>query len=152
MTTLNIRLIGHGLRHPGRDDPDGLRLGIQRKAEVVDVMPRSASSATFSLSVDVIATDSGELDVRGLYVHGPRGDRFLYLSWGKVDRNGTFGMVQRMKIKLGAIDPALIERALESGATLDGTFSLTNQVGHPLSGTVRPELIEWSVVFDADPG
>lgn len=147
---LKIRLVGEGLQGPGGDDPDSLQVGIQRKAEVVDLVPWTAPTATFSLSAEVIATDSGEPDFRGPYVHGKRGDRFLYLSWGEVDREGSFGMVQRMKIKLGSLDPPLIERALATGATLQGTFPLANQAGNPSSGTVKPEFIAWTVVSGDD--
>lgn len=143
-----MRLIGEGLQGPGGDGPNGLQIGIQRKSEVVDVVPGTAPRATFSLHVDIVANDDA-LDFRGPYVHGPRGDRFLYLSWGEVDQDGTFGMVQRMKIRLGVIDRALIERALEHRATLQGTLPLVDGAGRPLSGSVAPDRITWALVPDA---
>jgi len=151
VTTLKIQLVGEGLRDPGEDGArgphSGLHIGIQRKAAVVDLVPATAPRVTFSLEVDVVATGD-ELDFRGPYVHGPRGGRFLYLSWGEIDRDGSFGMVQRMKIKFGSIERALVERALASGSTLHGTLPLTDEAGNPSSGTVKPDLITWTVVPD----
>lgn len=151
MTTLPIRLRGEGLRGPGNGESDGLHLGIQRKREVVSVVPRSTASATFTLDVDVVSPGDGVLDFRGPFVHGKRGDRFLYLSWGEVARDGSFGMVQRTKIRLGFIDPSLVERALDTGATLQGTLELSDQRGCPRSGTLKPEHIAWEVASENEP-
>lgn len=153
MTSLEIRLIGEGSRGSGTGnggDSAGLHIGIQHRSEVIDVVPGNAPRAAFALSVDLVSTDNGGRDVRGPYVHGSRGDRFLYLSWGEVDEDGTFGMVKRMKIKLGSIEPDLIERALESGATLQGTLPLVDEAGRPLSGTIRPDLVAWTLVSGDD--
>lgn len=158
MTQLEIRLIGQGAPVPEETAPDTpnaglhsrLHIGVQRRSEVVDVMPGNVPRVAFRLSVDVISTDDGELDIRGPYVHGPRGDRFLYLSWGAVDQGGAFDMVKRMKIKLGPVDCDLIGRTLQTGAVLQGAFPLTDRAGNPSSGTVRPDLITWTLIPDAD--
>ena len=148
MTTLNIQLIGHGLG----DRKSGLHLGMQRGSEVVDPVPATAGTVLFALTVEVTPIGAGgEFDTRGPYVHGRRGDRFLYLSWGEVDPDGAYGMVMRTKIGLGTIAPDLVTRALESGATLRGTLSLVDAAGKPVSGTVPAERIAWIVVPNDTP-
>ncbi|CAA9547736.1 MAG: hypothetical protein AVDCRST_MAG87-614 [uncultured Thermomicrobiales bacterium] len=149
MTTLTIQLICQGLS--GRQG--GLHLGLQRGSEVIDPVPATAGSVHFALTVEVTPIgDGGAFDARGPYVHGRRGDRFLYLSWGELDRDGAFGMVMRTKIKLEPIEPDLVVRALESGAALRGTLSLVDAAGKPVTGTVPSERIEWAIVPGAEPG
>ena len=148
MTTLNMQLIGQGLS----DRQSGLHLGMQRGSEVIDPVPAMAGTVSFALTVEVTPISDGvAFDTRGPYVHGRRGDRFLYLSWGEVDRDGAFGMVMRTKIALGAIAGDLIARALESGATLRGTLSLVDAAGKPVSGTVPSGRIAWDLVPSAEP-
>lgn len=149
MTRLNIEMVGQGLS----DRQGGLHLGMQHGSEVVEPVPAMAGTVTFALSVDVIAAeDGGAFDLRGPYVHGKCGDRFLYLSWGDLDRDGAFGMAMRTKIKLQSIPPDLITRALKSDSTLRRTLSLVDVAGNPVSGTIPPERIHWSIVATSGPG
>ncbi len=148
MTTLNIHLIGQGLS----DRQSGLHLGMQHGSEVIDPVPATAGPVSFALTVEVTTTGDGvAFDTRGRYVHGRCGNRFLYLSWGEVDRDGGFGMVMRTKIGLDSIEPGLIARALESGATLRGTLSLVDAAGKPVSGTVPSERIAWTILPNDEP-
>lgn len=153
MTTLDIEVIGEGLSGLDGGSRGNLSLGMQRGSEVISPVAATAGTVRFAVSVEVTAVgESGEFDARGPYVHGRRGDRFLYLSWGEVDRDGAFGMLMRTKIKLNPIDADLVARATESGSTLRGTLSLVDAAGKPRSGTIRPDLIAWTVVARADRG
>jgi len=149
VTTLNIHLIGQGMS----DRQSGLHLGMQHGSDVIDPVLATAGPVSFALTVEVTTIGDGEtVDVRGPYVHGKRGDRFLYLSWGEVDRDGRIGMAMRTKIKLQSIPPDLITRALKSDSTLRGTLSLVDVAGNPVSGTIPPERIHWSIVATSGPG
>jgi Family of unknown function (DUF5990) len=66
------------------ENTEPVYLGIQKRDEVQNLIPGSASPAVFDLTVDVVldSGDEGVLDFRGQFVHGTRGKRFLYLSWG----------------------------------------------------------------------
>jgi hypothetical protein len=119
---------------PSPDQPDGYRnvhAGLQRQQEVVS---RTPGDQAFVADV--------ELTVRGArlggpYVHGRGGDRFLYLSWGEVDR-GEFKMFRRAKIRLEHLDPSEID-----GRTLEVTIELTDELGHPTCASVRPPAAQW---------
>ena len=96
-----------------------------------------------SLTIDA-RRKNGEVDFRGPYVHGRRGDWFLYLSWGTVDDVGAFAMFRRAKLMLGAVDRTVIRTANRSGYRLVGTLSLTGGDGGPRCAAVLPPAIAWS--------
>ena len=82
MTTLTIRIVGHQL--PGRQVAgwDNVHLGVQRGADVVDLLPGDVPEAVFQVTIDIVTDAQGQIDFRGPFVHGTKGERFLYLSWG----------------------------------------------------------------------
>jgi hypothetical protein len=79
-------------------------------------------------------------------VHGKRGERFIYLSWGSVADGGTFEMFRRAKLHLSVLDPGEVERALANGATIKGSLGLTGAKGGPICASVRPPVIQWRVL------
>jgi hypothetical protein len=125
---------------PGQGDAyKNVHVGVQRKDEVVDLVPGDAARASWSLDIEVV--DGPEF--RGPYVHGKKGDRFLYLSWGTVGPNGDFEMFRRAKLMLAAIDPDVLSEADRTGS-LTGTVALTMRNRTPLCAAVRPPAITWS--------
>ena len=118
-----------------------IHVGVQRKnrrQELLDLHPGDAAMAVWTLDCAVDGAD-----VRGPYVQGPPGGRFIYLSWGTVDEGGTFTLFRRAKLWLDAIPPAVLERAADGGL-ITGRLGLTDQKGNPLCAAVRQPLIEWS--------
>ena len=85
------------------------------------------------------------IDVKGPYIQGAPGGRFIYLSWGTVDDAGGFTLFRRAKLWLGAVPPAVLDRALELGL-LVGRLGLTDPKGNPRCAAVRPPVIDWSAV------
>jgi len=83
--------------------------------------------------------------LKGPYIQGPPGGRFIYLSWGTVDDSNGFTLFRRAKLWLDAIPPTVINGAVELGL-LVGRLGLTDGKGNPLCAAVRPPLIEWSAV------
>ena len=80
---MDVRIVGVEL--PGRTcgDPrpggleyENVHVGVQRRKDVVDLVPGDAPGAEWNLTVDTVTKD-GALDQRGPFVHGKRGDRFL---------------------------------------------------------------------------
>src|SRR4051794_40660058 len=100
MTLLNMQIVGQNL--PGRrfDGYQAVHLGIQRRSEVIDLVPGDAAQAIFALTVGAVVDGTGGIDFRGPYVHGKRGERFVYLSWGDLADDGTFTMFRRAKLHL----------------------------------------------------
>lgn len=137
---VRIRILG--TRLPGRrcgpaPTPAGayenIHVGVQRGAEVVDLVPGDAPMAHFEFEVSV---RDGRFT--GPYVHG-RGERFVYLSWGEVS-SGSFRMFRRAKLQLDAIDPGAVD-----GRTVQAMLGLSDERGHPLCASVRPPRVVWTV-------
>jgi len=148
---VDVRIVGVEL--PGRTcaDPrpggleyENVHVGVQRRRDVVDLVPGDASDAEWNLTVDTITKD-GALDVRGPFVQGKRGDRFLYLSWGTVDAADQFEMFRRAKLMFDAVPDELLRSAQAPGHRLVGTVNMTHDDGMPRCAAVRPPVIEWTV-------
>jgi Family of unknown function (DUF5990) len=141
--TRTVEIDIEGIDGPGRacPGPDGVAIGIQRDKDVIDPVPSSTESPRFHATIDI--TGEGEAtDFRGPFVHGPKGDRFLYLAWVGI-RDGA--LHARIKLKFADIDPALLAQAAGSGAVIKGRVQLVNAQGKPASGSVRPPRVTWSL-------
>ena len=137
---VRIEIRGHGL--PGRACAGHVEVavGVQRGREVVEVHPADADRVVWSVDVVEVPDRTGAPDVRGAFVHGRTGARFLYLSWSGVAAGGTRTMFRRAKLML---DPAVLAGA--AGATLVAELNLTMADGTPLCAAVRPPAVTWSV-------
>ncbi len=144
---MQIRIVGSDL--PGRacahgpDFPgyENIHVGVQKRGKVDDLLgltPGDAPSAEWTIDSDVQG-----VDFKGPYIQGRPGARFIYLSWGTVDGDGTFNMFRRAKLMLDAVAPSLIAKAQKSGQ-LVARLTLTDAKGNPLCAAVRPPRIEWS--------
>ena len=85
---MDVRIVGVEL--PGRTcaDPrpggftyENVHVGVQRRQEVVDLVPGDAPVAEWNLTVDTV-TKNGLHDFRGPFVHGKRGGRFVHGKCG----------------------------------------------------------------------
>jgi hypothetical protein len=145
-----VRVVIEGFDLPGtrfcdRDGAvfDGVHVGVQVGGEPFELVSGDAASARWQLDVDVVRGRDGELDFRGPSVHGRRGERFLYLTWGRV-HDGTFDMFRRAKLMLSAVNPRLIA-SVAAGGSLVGTVRLTDDRGGPRCARVdEPDLV-WRV-------
>jgi hypothetical protein len=154
-TALRIRIDGHDL--PGRTCQPGpglsyqnVHVGVQRRSnrdELLGLMPGDAPAATWTLDCTFSATASGG-DLKGAYIQGPPGGRFIYLSWGTVGGAGAFTMFRRAKLWLDAIPPDVLRDALDEGL-LVGRVGLTDSQGNPVCASVRPPTIVWSAAAPA---
>ncbi|MDQ6616244.1 MAG: DUF5990 family protein [Actinomycetota bacterium] len=133
---------------PSPDVPDGYRnvhVGVQRRNrrdELLGLTSGDASSATWSLECTAVPSPVGA-DIRGPYIQGPPGGRFIYLSWGTIDAAGTFTLFRRAKLWLDAVPADVIDNAMDLGV-LVGRLGLTDRNGNPRCAAVRPPTIEWS--------
>lgn len=130
-----------GVNLPGRNwcTYANIHVGVQRRADVVDIFPGDADEAVWEFPIE----PTGD-DFRGPHVQGRRGDRFLYLSWGTVDEKGTFSMFRRAKLMLGAIDRKVLDAAARPGHRLEATITLTGGDGGPRCAALRPPAISWT--------
>lgn len=141
-----VRIEGSHLpgREPGLGHRD-IHVAVQRRerpAELLGPHPGDALSAEWELEVTATPVE-GSWDLRGPYVQGRPGGRFVYLSWGTVDEHEAFTMFRRAKLCFDAVAPGTLAAAVEGGL-LVGRLGLTDTHGNPLCAAVRPPLIEWS--------
>jgi hypothetical protein len=149
---MRVRIEGHDLPGrfcgPGPDYPDGhhnVHVAVQRRAkpaELLDLIPGDASTASWTLDCVAVEGPNG-VDIKGPYLQGPAGARFIYLSWGVVAETGDFTMFRRAKLMIDGVPPVILRRAVSSGV-LVGRLGLTDDGGHPRCAAVRPPLIEWT--------
>ncbi|WP_037869269.1 DUF5990 family protein [Streptomyces sp. NRRL S-813] len=141
-----------GLTSPPGAPADGhvqtyrnVHVAVQRRArreDLLDIQPGDATSATWTLPCTTTAAPTGT-DVKGPYVQGRAGERFVYLSWGTVDGPGTFTMFRRAKLLLGAVPADVLDAAVRTGL-LVGRLGLTDAHGCPLCARVVPPDITWT--------
>ncbi|MFF2506541.1 DUF5990 family protein [Streptomyces sp. NPDC058067] len=115
-----------------------------RRTELLDPQPGDAPSASWTLKCTTTAPPTGT-DVKGPYLQGRPGDRFIYLSWGTVDEAGTFTMFRRAKLMLDAVPAETLTAATRTGL-LVGRLGLTDACGNPLCARVVPPAITWTAV------
>jgi hypothetical protein len=133
---------------PSPDSPGGyhnIHVGVQRRNrrdELLGLVPGDAPSAVWTLDCTAAVSPAGT-DLKGPYIQGPPGGRFIYLSWGTIDGAQAFTLFRRAKLWLDAIPPAVIGSALSRGM-LVGRLGLTGARGNPLCAAVRPPVIQWS--------
>ncbi|CAA9319370.1 MAG: hypothetical protein AVDCRST_MAG07-1143 [uncultured Frankineae bacterium] len=115
---------------------DGVHVALQVGREPQGLVPGDAPSATWTTEVRALDVDGGT-DLRGPAVHGRRGDRFLYLTWGEVSSDG-FAMFRRAKLMLGELGGLVVAQ------TVVGRLALTDGCGLPICAQVRPPAITWT--------
>ena len=135
---MRITVIGRGL--PGRtaDGHSNVHVALQVGSEPAAPVAADAGQATWT--TDVRRVDG---DVRGPAVHGRRGERFLYLTWGD-PAGGDWRMFKRTKLML---DP-MLQGLADDVESLIVTVDLTDDGGSPRSGRINPPAVRWSAGRD----
>ena len=130
-----------GRRLPGRTvgAHANVHVGIQRRREVIDVLPADADAVTLELIVEAVAGAAGT-DFRGR-----PGERFVYLSWGDVTE-GRFEMFSRIKIMLHGKNgpPQSIVDAMAAGEPVRAELDLSTLAGRAVYGQVAAARIGWT--------
>jgi len=136
-----MRLVIRGHDLPGASYAGHARIavGLQVRDEPAEVVPGDAPSALWETEVRLV-----DGDARGPAVHGRRGERFVYLTWGEVS-DGGFAMFRRAKLMLDRVDAVLLTEAEESGRPLVADVGLTDEKGGPRCARVDPPAIRWSI-------
>ena len=143
---MRVVIEGHDL--PGAEFvSDGVPLrnvhvAVQVGKEPIDLVRGDASSARWEIDVRTVVEDAG-VDLRGPAVHGKRGERFVYLTWGDVGPDGSFAMFRRAKLMVGDIEPAMLAAATRDDAVVIASLSLTDERGGPRCARVRPPAVSW---------
>jgi hypothetical protein len=148
---IQIRIEASGLPGPGWR-PGGpahgqrnIHVGVQPRGNPHDLLglhSGDAARACWTFPATTVRTAAG-IDLKGRYIHGRPGGRFIYLSWGSIDDTGAFTTIMRAKLMLDAIEPATLEAARKYGRLI-ARLKLTDAKGNPLCAAVRPPLIDWT--------
>jgi hypothetical protein len=133
LTSVLVRI--EGVELPGRScgDHADVHVGVQRKQEVIEQVRADASSATWTFDVTTKVGPDGTRDFGGPFVHGTRGERFVYLSWGE-GSGDSFAMFRRAKVMLDEAPDA---------ESVVATVTLTDSCGMPICARVRSPAISW---------
>jgi hypothetical protein len=139
-----MRLVIRGHDLPGASYAGHVRIavGLQVRDEPADLVAGDATSARWETEVRLV-----DGDARGPAVHGRRGERFVYLTWGEVSdaSNAGFAMFRRAKLMLDRADAGLLTEAEESGRPLVADVGLTDEKGGPRCARVDPPAVHWSL-------
>src|SRR6478752_6532935 len=95
----------------GLQDRDGKLQPPERRGDGVNVV-------NFELAVS--EGPDGRPNFTGPFASGPRDQRFIYLSWPRLD---GCGYVNRVKVRLSDLDWPLIEQAIARGVPLEADAS-----------------------------
>lgn len=130
-----MRVVINGRNLPGRECGPyrNVHVGLQIGSRPEGLVPGDAPSARWEADVRVVDLDD-ERDFRGPAVHGKRGERFLYLTWGEYDGH-QFAMFRRAKLML-----ADVPIADEVSAEVD----LTDPRGMPCCARLHDPVIRWT--------
>jgi len=131
-----MRLVIEATDLPGRTCGPyrDVHVGLQVRREPVELVAADAAKAGWEVDVEVVERN-GERDFRGPAVHGRRGQRFVYLTWGEV-RDDTFSMFRRAKLMLDDVPDAEME-------TVVARVDLTDECGMPRCATLRAPALDW---------
>jgi len=145
MTDVQIRILGRNLPSDWCSAHEVPHLGLSKAKEVVSATSTSVPEVTFELTVDAVRRPDG-LDFRGPYVFGRRGERFLYLNWGRATDDGWTSVAAggRTKLQLLTIEESLVELAL-GGRVLVADLDLTGRSGGPAFASVRAPALTWGL-------
>jgi len=117
-------------------------LGIQKGEAVIDTEPVDARHIVFRPVLEVSQHDDGTPTFRGPFAHGPRAERFIYLSW--IDQ-GQGKLIGRIKLHLSHIKWEDIEKAVARKKPIKVTLPLTDAKGKLVLASVRANAAQWSL-------
>ena len=113
-----------------------------RYTDPVGLVPGDTEDAVWRIVVRVAKLHGGH-DYHGPQVDGKRGNRHIYINWLNREIGGELRLFRRGKIELDGLDPNLVDRAESTGAALTCSVNLTNDRGHPTTGSFRPHELDW---------
>jgi hypothetical protein len=133
-----MEIVVRGHRPPGRRFGlyENVHVGLQVRSQPLGLVPGDTPDPQWSAAVEVVPCN-GEVDFRGPAVHGRRGERFLYLTWGEL-RGEQFDMFRRAKLILADCGADL------STARVVADVDLSDEHGSPRCARVQPPAVRWS--------
>lgn len=128
--------------------PAGVDFGVQKGKgnpyETVQTQRSKGKDLSFEFTVRV-KTGVGAPNFLGPFVHGPTGERFIYIDIGTCAGQTETVWSRRLKIPLRGVTSDMIERVLlDANSLLETRVAGTGKDGSPTCGTVKP-FAGWNV-------
>jgi uncharacterized protein DUF5990 len=125
------------------DPPPGVDFGIQKgKGNIYDTIQTQRSNGSdlhFEFLVDLKQGDQTMADFGGDSVHGPLGERFIYIDIGTCAGQKETQWTRRLKIPLRDISDEMIKAVVDDDKrALHITVPGTGRDGGPNCATVKP--------------
>lgn len=138
--TLKIRC--HHLPGAQVGERNAVRLGIQKRKEVIEDVPADVEEAVFLAPVRVEFRETGGANFLGPFAQGTPAERFVYLGWG--ERNGELWEgFSRAKLQLLPIPHALLLRASDTNTPLEVSVNMTDEKGKLICATIKEKQLVW---------
>jgi Family of unknown function (DUF5990) len=131
---MRIVIKGHGLPGLRCGQYANVHVALQVGSRPEGLVAGDAREAEWATDVRVITHDDGR-DFRGPAVHGKRGERFLYLTWGELD-GPHFAMFRRAKLMLDDLPMDSDEVVVH--------VELTDASGMPSCARLRDPVVRWA--------
>ena len=143
MSAAQLQIIGRRLPGSSWSGRTGIHIGVLRDTEVVGLVIGDAADAVFDIDLDIVVGPDGAPDFRGPYIHGRRGERFVYLSWGEVGADEAFTEFRRLKLHLAPLLEQASAKQVLAATRIEAVLELTDTRGRPLAASVRPPWVTW---------
>jgi hypothetical protein len=143
MAALQLRIIGRRLPGSSWSGRDGIHVGVQEGTGVVGLVTGDATDAVFDIDLEMVVGADDVPDFRGRFVHGRRGERFVYLCWGEVGEDGMFVTFRRLKLHLAPLLEQFPADSVMAAKKVQAILELTDTRGRPLAASVRPPWVTW---------
>ena len=152
-TEVTIEVVCHnlpGLYFEGAQRPDSPKrekvfLGIQKGNEVIEAVPADQKQVIFRPKLKIARQPDGSPNFLGPFAKGTPQERFFYLSWGVMDREGRFQMFRRAKIHLNHLTWEQVSAAVSNDRPLKVVIDMTGKKGDPICASIRPDRAKWEV-------
>jgi hypothetical protein len=123
--------------------PAGVDFGVQKGKgnayETVQTQRFKGKDLSFEFMVRVKTGTNSTPNFLGPFVHGPTGERFVYLDIGTCAGQTDTAWSRRMKIPLKGISSDIVEHVLaDTHSLLETRVAGTGKDGGPTCGTVKP--------------
>lgn len=134
-----------GLRFEDRGDVrEPVYLGIQKGETVIGQVPGDCHEAIFQPEFHLGRQRDGTPNFLGPYARGTPARRFFFLSWGVRQDDGSFDTFRRLKVWLGDISQAQVDKSRKTGKPITVRLRMTDAHGDPNCGSTT-ENIRWEV-------
>jgi hypothetical protein len=112
------------------------KTGANFACELIHAAQTSPDRVVFDLPVKVTTGADGAARLAGPAIHGPTGERFVYINWGICAGQANTDCARRAKIRLAGLTPAMIETALAEGRRLETAIAGRAKDGGPACASV----------------